>query len=306
MGVARASVSALVALVWSSSACGCGRIGFSTLSETSTDAGFDVAFDVPADACTFGSWSTPVAITGVNSSATDWAPWLSEDRLELVFASDRAGTFDIFHASRTSTAANFGAPTVLYSGAGSDDDPVLSPDGLSLWFDASPPADHDLYIATRGSLVMAFGARVPVTELNTTFEDECPELPPDQLTIYFDSARAGTRDLYVATRMTSTGPFGPPSLIAALAGAASDSCPTIASDGTLYFTSDRAAATSQVMSAAPIAGGFGPPTAFTAASDVPGASDLDAYITRDGRTFVFASNRGSADYNLFGMERDCL
>ena len=67
---------------------GCGRLQF---DPTPADA--------PPDACNFGAWSTPVALTTVNSAvAEEFAPTLSSDGLELVFQSEARKELRNFYA----------------------------------------------------------------------------------------------------------------------------------------------------------------------------------------------------------------
>jgi hypothetical protein len=39
-------------------------------------------------------------ISELNSPATDWDPWISEDGRDIVFGSDRDGTHEIYKATR--------------------------------------------------------------------------------------------------------------------------------------------------------------------------------------------------------------
>jgi hypothetical protein len=68
--------------------------------------------------------------------------------------------------------------------------PHLSVDGLTLVFAArSVNLDQDLYIARRDVLGGAWGAAVPISELNTSFDEAEPWLSADQRRLYF--ARQG-------------------------------------------------------------------------------------------------------------------
>lgn len=91
-------------------------------------------------------------LTEVNAPATDLAPALSDDGLELFFDSYRTGPDVIYRATRALTSEPFGAPMPMMEldpsalGAGS---PELSPDGRRLYFDHYDGTSIDIYVATR-------------------------------------------------------------------------------------------------------------------------------------------------------------
>lgn len=77
--------------------------------------------------------------------------------------------------------------------------------------------------------------------INTPAVDGCASLSPDGLAIAYNSNRAGSQDIYVATRSdTSTG-FGTPQRLPAPVNltSADEFCPTIARGHRLYFSSTR-------------------------------------------------------------------
>ena len=73
--------------------------------------------------------------------------------------------------------------------------PWLSADRLRMYFGstrASGGTRTDLFVATRSSATAAFGAPVAIGELNGgTTNDSSPSLASDELTIVFESDRAG-------------------------------------------------------------------------------------------------------------------
>ncbi len=76
----------------------------------------------------------------------------------------------------------------------------------------------------------------------TGSEEADPGISEDELTLYFESNRAGSqgRDIYAATRASRTDPFGMPELVPELQDAADDYDPMLSRDGlTLYFGSLR-------------------------------------------------------------------
>jgi hypothetical protein len=112
-------------------------------------------YDIYRAAIQGGVYGAPAPVTELNQAGVDDAdPVLSADRLTIFFASTRPGgqgASDIWTATRTSTAAAFGAPTnVAELNSTAQDDPTwLSADGCRLYMSIGPmPATH-IYLATR-------------------------------------------------------------------------------------------------------------------------------------------------------------
>src|SRR5262245_51246970 len=82
------------------------------------------------------------------------------------------------------------------------------------------------------------------TELNTPSLDGCPIQSPDGLSIYLASNRPGGQgglDIWVATRSSTSAPFGAPqNLGAPVNSAADDFCPTPVGKNGLFFVSSEA------------------------------------------------------------------
>ncbi len=80
-------------------------------------------------------------------------------------------------------------------------------------------------------------------ELNTAFNDGCPILSPDGLSLYMASNRPGGlggQDIWVATRANTTSGWGPPvNLGAPVNGPTDDFCPTPIRGKGLFFVSRR-------------------------------------------------------------------
>jgi Tol biopolymer transport system component len=78
-------------------------------------------------------------------------------------------------------------------------------------------------------------------DVNTAAIDGCASHSPDGLTIVFNSNRAGTHDLYIATRASRLVGFDAPDRLPAPVNSstADEFCPTIARGNRLYFSSTR-------------------------------------------------------------------
>jgi len=98
------------------------------------------------------AFGAPVAEPALDSSAEDWLPMLSADRLTIYFASNRGGggakgDFEIYRAHRANVDDGFPAPTLVdeLNTAGADLPGWLSPDDCRIY----TYTDGDVYVATR-------------------------------------------------------------------------------------------------------------------------------------------------------------
>jgi len=119
----------------------------------------------------------------------------------------------------------------------------MVPDGLTLYFESDRSGAGDIYRANRASTSLPFTTSTLVMELASSAEDGYPAISPDQLVIYFASARAGGAgnfDIWRASRTSTSTAFGAPVRVTELA-TANDDIPTwISADlCRLYFMSDR-------------------------------------------------------------------
>ncbi len=266
------------------------------------DSLIDGSIDAPPDgpaACTSTPMTTPFAdgtpVLVLLSSALDGTPFLSTDRLEIWFKSERTGGLggaDIWHATRTSTLAPWSgiAPVTELNSTADDGSPHLSPDRLQIWFASSRAGglgDFDIYTATRATTSSTWSAPTRVTEVSSaSYEEgffvlpdlrvaylhserngntgaptlfrttrasttgawstpvavggpftggtyENPWLTPDECVIYFNANRTGTTggaDLYYASRSTPTGTWSTPALVPGLAVTGYDADPWLSDD----------------------------------------------------------------------------
>jgi hypothetical protein len=142
-------------------------------------------------------------LTGLDTVNAEQQPYLGTDA--LYFSSNRTGDFEIYSAARLGQAS-FGPPVRIdLPGFGTSDegDPVISRDGLTLFFASNAPGglgQADLYVTTRPSGAAAFTTPIALPMLSS-FAAEGPSwISPDGCRLYLSSAKAGTPDIYVATR----------------------------------------------------------------------------------------------------------
>jgi Tol biopolymer transport system component len=245
----------------------------------------------PVDMVTpLGPWSapTPIQITPV----ADDDPSATGDLLELYFNR----TNDIFVTKRATVNDAWGTPTAVteLNTASTETTPEVSYDGLTI-FIASNRAPLlgvlDIWVSTRASRAAAWGVPTRVDELSGTTREAAPA-SSDKLTMVFESDRNGNNDTFLAQRATATAPFGTPVPVTAVNTASSDGNPMLSADGLeLYINSNRSTDNEiYVSTRANLNDPFPAPVLITELA-APTFDDADPWISEDGRTMYFTSNR---------------
>lgn len=264
----------------------------------------------------YGDWSTPVNLgPTINTSATESGAAISKDGLSLYFYSNRAGGSggnDIYVAQRDSTDDDWGTPANLGSTVNSTADdfvPSISRDGHWMFFASARTGGFggaDLYQSYRTHVHDDFDWQTPTNlgpNVNTTaadngngyFENDDGGAPQ----LYFGSDRlgpTGNSDLYV-TQQQPDGTWGLATRIPELSSDAAENRPSLRHDGLeIFFYSARAGsdgtdvwtATRDSVDApwsTPVNLGAPVDTSFT---------DIHPYVSPDGATLYFSSNRTGA------------
>jgi hypothetical protein len=136
-------------------------------------------------------------------------PSLTEDQLELYFASDVTGTSCIYHALRTSTTVPF-APAAelpaLCNGIATTG-PSISGDGLTLVYSSSLDmlVEGDLYISVRSDRTSDFPAGKKLNGLPTGIG--YPWLSADRLRIWFEEEIGTDVEIATAQRISPSDNF---------------------------------------------------------------------------------------------------
>jgi hypothetical protein len=174
----------------------------------------------------------PTALTELATAGDDGWPCLTNDGLTLLFSDDQ----DIFYATRPTLTSPFGARVALpeLSSADVDTTPELSRDGLIALVTRGIGDTRDMWMYTRaadGPVNVGWSTAVQLTELASARTDASPDLDEHGLTIYFHSDRLGTADdIYVATRTSTSEPFGAPALVTEINTSPDDGDPTTTAD----------------------------------------------------------------------------
>jgi Tol biopolymer transport system component len=180
----------------------------------------------------------------LTSDASDIGLTFAADHHEVVYASNReGGAFDIFRARRPTIAAAFVDQSVIGGVTTSADEtaPHLAESDRALYFARGEVGARDLYVARRSTTDGdSFGSPERLAELSSDADETSPALTADGLVIVFASSRAGSMDLYYATRASTEEPFGEPIALEGINSEGEDTDPFITRDGCfLYFASDR-------------------------------------------------------------------
>lgn len=195
-----------------------------------------------------GAFSAASALPGnVNTASAEGTVFASFDGLRLYFyRSGAGGDRDIFFATRSDTSSMFhdGGPVPGLNSPSSDHLPWVSRDELRIYFSSSRAGGrggYDLWLATRAHPGGAFEMARPLAELNTAQDDEGASLTLDELTVFFASERAGSSDIWMATRSERDAPFSAPVRVLELSTPDSELNPAISADGSeLFFSTNRA------------------------------------------------------------------
>jgi hypothetical protein len=182
-------------------------------------------------------FSTAAKVTELNSPGFDSAPTLTDDGLDIVITRDNSQGPHLFEANRARVSDPFNAPVEITSlGAATNRNAFLSGDGLRIAFVRPQAGSLDLFEATRTTRTDSWGPATSLGEPNTAGEENDPTLSVDGLELFFTSTRAGSFDLYRATRSSVAEPFRNVELVAALSSPGDEVGPRLSRDGrTLYF-----------------------------------------------------------------------
>jgi hypothetical protein len=185
----------------------------------------------------------------------------------------------------------FGTPTQVPGFDGNITSVVsvrFTPNELTAYLGILHGPQVDIYVvASRARRTDPLGPAMRVNELNTNFDDEYPTVTADSFTIYFDSTRSGTSDLYRSTRTSTVYQFSAPVELTDL-HVDGEGAPYVLPDGSaLYFHTHRNG-NFDVYRAQKNATGFDPAESLTINTDademapVVSANELTIYFFRRG------------------------
>jgi len=235
-------------------------------------------------------------------------PTLTGDLLEIYFTSDRtSGNGDVWFARRSDPRAAFDAPSPVteVNSDAFETSSAISADGLTLWFGSDRGGGSgttDIWMSNRPNRSSPWPSPVNVVALNTAAED-IPR-PPGQhgLVMPLSSKQGGAPDYrtFLATRPTTGTPFRMPVLVSELVYPDRSTVDGFLSDDglTLFFSSSPFQFSPD---AGPRPGDAG--TTTTDGGTTPAAADL--YVAwRQSVDGPFSVTQTLEDLNTGGDERD--
>jgi hypothetical protein len=170
-----------------------------------TGTGYDIY--VATRLSLVASFGVPSLVASVSSTAGDLLGSLTADGQYLYFDRPASGTGRDIYVKNLRTAD----PPVPIDALNSKYDEghaIVSDDQLTVYFASTRvglstsggSADANILVAHRSTVTEPFGDPALVSELNTSNADLPSYLSPDGCTLYFDSDRSGSQDLWVATK----------------------------------------------------------------------------------------------------------
>jgi hypothetical protein len=214
---------------------GCGRVDFDALPQPS-----------------FSEFAPPIALTELNGGAATDDPTVREDQREIFFATYRDGALveNVWTSVRASTTDAWAAPTMVaeVDGAANTGSPELSFDGLTLYTSMTLTDAGNIQMSTRATVGDAFSAPVLIDGgVNTAAEEFSGTPSADGLELYFHhvvggtGGGTGTGEIWVATRASTSEPWGTGQRIDGLADGSDARNPFPTADGLSLYFSDRPA-----------------------------------------------------------------
>jgi hypothetical protein len=162
----------------------------------------------------------------------------------------------------------------------------------------------DASVAPRCSPTAAFGRATGFMALNTPNHDEQATLSADELTLYFSrDDGTGNYDIYQATRASKTATFGAATAVPGVSTTGSEErAPRVTADGLTMYATTRPIPTGASKFRVAFATRASTDAAFGPLQNVPvvngTTNDSDPFITADGRTLYFSSDRNGT-YALY-------
>lgn len=275
-------------------------------------------------------------VTEINSAVDDAGPGISKDGLSLYFGSARGGAgLDIWVAQRESAHTAWRTPANLgttVNSTGTDNVASFSPDGHWMFFNSNRPGSvldalgnpsvdiwasyrHNVYddFAWETPFNLGPGVNGPGFDGGVTYVESVRHGAP--LILFGSGPSLATTDIWVA-ELQRDGTFGAKRKVAGLNSpdpAVAEQRPSIRSDGLeIFFSSNSTAQGSQGGQDIWVAKRSNVYAEWDLTPLGPlvntAASDMSPYLSADGLTLYFASNRpgGCGGYDLYMTTRTRL
>ncbi|MHC4681621.1 MAG: LamG-like jellyroll fold domain-containing protein [Planctomycetota bacterium] len=259
-------------------------------------------------------WGPAVNLgSNVNSSSNDAGPNISADGLTLYFSSNRSGGeggYDLWFTTRATIDDDWGPAVNLGQPSNSQYsywEPSISSDGLTLYFSGghSPTFGNllsgglggqgDIWMTTRPTIYDDWSAPVNIGSAVNSQHAIHPSISYDGLSLYFQSHRPGALghcDIMVATRKSTSDPFGAPVFLKNVNTSGPEWTPDISADGlTLFFMRNPGPAEIWASTRRTTDDDFGAPIKLPPQVNMPGYTNGIPHLSADGSTLYFLSDR---------------
>ena len=253
------------------------------------------------------SFGPPEVVRELTTAGPDILTDVSPDQLVAYVAtsSDAGPTrVHLFYATRMNRSSPFGelAP-LLPAGPYNDFSATVTANGLTAVVSSDRNGQSDLFVFTRSSTFATFVGAGTASGVDSPAEEASPRWTADARTIYFDSSRSGSRDIYRASTQGAT--FGAPEAVTELNTAALEAAPVLSPDErTIYFLSTRPPTTDgdiYVATRGSKSEKFGAITRVEVLSSA--GVDVPSWLSPDGCTIYLSSTRNNGDYDVFVARR---
>ncbi len=183
--------------------------GLTMLFESDRLGGGNSQLFIATRAMLSGSFANPSLLANVNvSTANEATPYLRPDGAVLYFSSSRGTAGQDIYRTTLQPDGAFGAATaVIELNSPSDEySPVITDDELDVYWgsqrtDLGSEGDFDIFHASRTTPGASFTTIESAgTGLNSSGLDLPGWISPDRCSLYLESTRGGSRQLYVARR----------------------------------------------------------------------------------------------------------
>lgn len=250
-----------------------------------------------------GPFGTPMLVPISMPGMRDDDVTLTGDMLEIFFESDRVtpGQGDIYTSRRASLADPWSLPARVdeLSTTYTETSMEISSDGLTIYFSSNRPPSMtiDVFVATRPDRASPWSEPEKVVPLSSANGNDYNAQPWSDTVLYMTSDREPVRggsDVFRATRSTASSAWSTPDVIPGLDSSGYEGEPFVDATGAIWFTGDAAGDDDIWRAEQNRDGTFEPAQLIRELGTA--ASENDPWLSPDGHTLYFTSNRnGSLD-----------
>jgi hypothetical protein len=199
-------------------------------------------------------FGTPQPATELNTAFAETTAKITGNGKAIYFASNRVGNnVDIYVATRSEVDQPWSQPMRVdeLSSANGDYAPFAQDDQLRLLMCSGPtPSQEAMYVATRASTGVPWSTPTRIVELDEPGVGECDPNEPRSNVLYYATSylnQDGTFDIYRASRISSTAPYGNRTAHSINRPGFNDRDPWVSADErTIVFASDRDGVNTQI------------------------------------------------------------